>query len=139
MRHVSSDRLVFLDESGANTSMMRSHAWIRRGVVRWIRRRLVPKLRVGDIVIMDNAQAHHDPRVRTAIEACGAQPEYLPPYSPDLNPIEPGWALTKQYIKKMAPRSPHSLRRAAHAGRRQVHERHCRGWFQRAGYRRTGN
>jgi transposase len=179
MKHVDAARLVFLDESGANTSMMRSHAWIRRGdelveprpanwginltmigavrldgwltlstffktanrerFVRWIRRRLVPKLRAGDIVVMDNAQAHHDLRVRTAIEACGAELEYLPPYSPDLNPIEPAWALTKQYIKKMAPRAPHTLRRAAHAGRRQVQERHCRGWFQRAGYCRTAN
>ncbi|MDB4987664.1 MAG: hypothetical protein JWN04_2842, partial [Myxococcaceae bacterium] len=42
--------------------------------------------------------------VRHSIEARGAELEYLPPYSPDLNPIEPGWALTKQYIKKMAPR-----------------------------------
>jgi transposase len=176
MKRIDPARLVFLDESGANTSMTRSHAWIARGVelveprpanwginltmigamrldgwltmstffktanrerfVRWVRRSLVPKLRAGDIVIMDNAQAHHDLRVRQSIEARGAQLEYLPPYSPDLNPIEPGWALTKQYIKKMAPRSPRSLRRAAHCGRRQVKRRHCEGWFDRAGYRR---
>jgi len=177
MRRVDPARLVFLDESGANTSMTRSHAWLARGeelveprpanwginltmigamrldgwltmstffktanrerFVRWIRRRLAPKLRPGDIVVMDNAQAHHDLRVRTTIEARGAELEYLPPYSPDLNPIEPGWALTKQFIKRIAPRSAHTLRRTAHLGRRQVLPRHCEGWFHRAGYRRS--
>jgi hypothetical protein len=48
---------------------------------------------------MDNARAHHDPRVRPIIERCGARLLYLPPYSPDLNPIEPAWALIKKEIK----------------------------------------
>jgi hypothetical protein len=58
--------------------------------VTWARRRLAPKLRRGDVVILDNAAAHNDPRFVSVIEARGARVEFLPPSSPDLNPIEPG-------------------------------------------------
>ena len=54
----------------------------------WVERMLVPALRPGDIVVMDNLPAHKQPSVRAAIEAAGAELRYLPPYSPDLNPIE---------------------------------------------------
>jgi transposase len=174
IRDVAAERLVFLDESGANTSMLRSHAWVLKGhelvtgrpmnwgtnltmigamrldgwitmstffktanrerFVAWIARTLAPKLRRDDVVIMDNAQAHHDPRVLKLVEKAGARVEFLPPYSPDLNPIEPGWALVKKVIKATAPRDRLSLRRAAHAGRRTVRQRHCAAWFGHSGY-----
>lgn len=111
----------------------------RERFVHWIRRRLAPKLRRGDIVILDNAQAHKDPRVISIVERRGARVEFLPPYSPDLNPIEPGWALAKQHIKRVAPRDHLTLRKAAHAGRRRVRPAHCRAWFDHAGYRRRLN
>jgi transposase len=102
--------------------------------VGWVSRRLVPNLYRGDVVVMDNARAHHDPRVRPIIERCGARLLYLPPYSPDLNPIEPAWALIKKEIKRNAPRTPIALRRVAHNARRKVHAAHCLGWFEHAGY-----
>ena len=102
--------------------------------VAWVRKRLLPKLRRGDVVILDNARAHKDPRFVAAVEARGARVEFLPPYSPDLNPIEPGWALTKKHIRRVAPRDRVTLRKVAHAGRRRVRPTHCRAWFHHAGY-----
>ena len=107
--------------------------------VRWVRECLAPKLHFGDIVLMDNAKPHKNPRVVELIEARGASLEFLPPYSPDLNPIESGWALTKQHIKAVAPREQRTLRKTAHAGRRRVRPRHCRAWFAHAGYARRLN
>jgi transposase len=71
--------------------------------VRWLTRQLLPTLRRGDVLVMDNLRAHHDRRVRPACRQRGIRVLYLPPYSPDLNPIEPGWALQKQQVRKHAP------------------------------------
>jgi len=103
--------------------------------VRWVRRRLAPRLRRHDIVVMDNLRAHKDPRVRLAIEARGARLRLLPPYSPDLSPIEPGWGLIKKHIRRVAPRTPAALRRTVHHARHRVTPRHCRNWFAHTGYR----
>jgi len=62
----------------------------------WIEQILAPTLELGDIVVMDNLPAHKPDAVRTAIEATGATLRYLPPYSPDLNPIERVWKLTRK-------------------------------------------
>ena len=62
---------------------------------------------------MDNLRAHHDPRGASRCRARGVRLLYLPPYSPDLNPIEASWALQKQHLRKYAPRSPDNLRRVA--------------------------
>lgn len=106
----------------------------RERFVRWVRARLLPKLRRGDVIVLDNATAHHDPRVVPECAARGVRVVYLPPYSPDLNPIEPGWALQKQHVRKYAPRDPHTLRRVARRARYRVTRRHCRNWFGHAGY-----
>jgi transposase len=74
---------------------------------------LCPKLRIGDVVIMDNLSSHKVQGVRERIEAAGAQLLYLPPYSPDLNPIEKAWAKLKQLLRaakgahKTGPRPSH--------------------------------
>jgi len=64
---------------------------------------LCPKLRIGDVVIMDNLSSHKVQGVRERIEAAGAQLLYLPPYSPDLNPIEKAWAKLKQLLRGQGP------------------------------------
>jgi transposase len=58
----------------------------------------------------------------------------LPPYSPDLNPIEPGWALQKQHVRKYAPRDRIALQRIARRARYRVTPQHCRRWFEHADY-----
>jgi transposase len=70
---------------------------------------LAPTLRRGDIVIMDNVSVHKVAGVREAIEACGAALRYLPPYSPDLNPIEKFFSKLKSILRKAAARSLESL------------------------------
>jgi transposase len=100
----------------------------------WVRRRLAPKLRPGDIVVLDNLWAHTRPEVREVIEARGATIKFLPPYSPDLNPIEPAWSVIKQRIRAVAPRSAAVLRRTAQGAWRAIDPRHCQNWFAHAGY-----
>jgi transposase len=106
---------------------MRADRWLTlgtcwRGVTsesfeRWVRARLAPRLRPGDVVLLDNLRAHKSLRVRQLIERCRATVQFLPPYSHDLNPIEPAWALIKKRIRKHGPRTAGALRRVARAAR----------------------
>ena len=71
----------------------------------YVRRVLAPTLTPGDIVVMDNLPAHKMAGVRAAIEAAGAELHYLPPYSPDFNPIELAFAKLKALLRKVAART----------------------------------
>jgi transposase len=102
--------------------------------VRWLTATLLPKLKAGDVLVMDNLRAHHDPRVCPACAARGVRLIYLPPYSPDFNPIESAWALQKQYVRRVAPRFANHLRRVARRARYRVTKTHCRNWFAHSGY-----
>ncbi len=70
---------------------------------------LVPELSPGDIVIMDNLSSHKGPTIREAIEAAGAELLFLPPYSPDFNPIEKAFSKLKAHLRKAAERTIHGL------------------------------
>ena len=72
-----------------------------------------PALRPGDVVILDNLATHKIQGVREVIEATGARLLYLPPYSPDFNPIEPMWSKIKQILRRHAPRTDEQLLLAA--------------------------
>lgn len=142
-------RLVFVDETGTSTKMVRTHGRCRRGqrligkapwghwktttftaglrcnglVAPWVlegpmngeaflvyvENVLAPSLSAGDIVVIDNLSAHKVEGVRTAIEARAATLLYLPPYSPDLNPIEMAFAKLKALLRKAATRTTPSL------------------------------
>ena len=78
----------------------------------WIEQMLAPTLVQGDIVIMDNLAAHKVSGIREAIEARGAELRYLPPYSPDLNPIEQAFAKLKALLRKAAERTVDGLWKA---------------------------
>lgn len=71
----------------------------------WVRQGLVPALQPGDLVIMDNLATHKVAGVRQAVESAGARLRYLPPYSPDFNPIENLWSKIKQFPRRLAPRT----------------------------------
>ena len=79
----------------------------------WCEQMLGPLLRPGHIVIMDNLAAHKVAGIRLAIEACGATLLYLPPYSPDFNPIENAFAKLKAHVRKLAARTIDALQTAA--------------------------
>lgn len=66
---------------------------------------LVPTLRPGDVIVLDNLTVHHQPEVRAAIEAAGALVRFLPPYSPDFNPIEQAFAKLKAFLRAARPRT----------------------------------
>jgi transposase len=94
--------------------------------LQWVRRGLVPHVRRGDIVLLDNLKSHKQPMVRALIERRGATLKFLPPYSHDFNPIEQAWALIKKHIRTYAPRTRDALRRVDRAGRHIVRPHHCR-------------
>ena len=75
----------------------------------YVEKILVPELRQGDVVIMDNLPGHKGPKVRQLIEAAGASLLYLPPYSPDFNPIENAFAKLKALLRKAAERTVEGL------------------------------
>lgn len=100
----------------------------------WCEQMLAPSLRPGDIVIMDNLPGHKVDGVRQAIEACGATLLYLPPYSPDLNPIENAFAKFKAHVRKFAARTIEALEAAAADALRQLKPTECANFFAHAGY-----
>jgi transposase len=95
---------------------------------------LVPELRPGDIVVMDNLGSHKGPGVRTAIEAVGARLLYLPPYSPDFNPIENAFAKLKAMLRKAAERSLDGLWNAIGRIIDNFTSSECANYFAAAGY-----
>lgn len=97
--------------------------------LRFVRTRLAPWLRRGDIVVMDNLNMHKMVAVRAAIEKAGATPVYLPTYSPELNPIELLWADLKRELRRLAYDSEPDLRRGVRMLRRRVPTTKIRGWF----------
>lgn len=100
----------------------------------WIGQVLVPTLEPGDIVVMDNLPAHKQAAVRIAIEARGAELRYLPPYSPDLNPIEMAFSKLKAMLKKAAARSVEALWHAIAQALPSISKKDCEGYFETAGY-----
>ena len=95
---------------------------------------LAPTLRPGDLVILDNLGSHKVAGVREAIEAKGARLLYLPPYSPDLNPIEQAFAKLKSLLRKAAARSLDTLWAAIADAIRKFTPQECANYFANAGY-----
>lgn len=95
---------------------------------------LVPVLRPGDIVVMDNLSSHKAIRVAEAIEAAGAEVWYLPPYSPDLNPIELMWSKVKNHLRGIAARTKRTLISAVGKALNAVTPEDLAGWFAHDGY-----
>ena len=166
-------KLVFVDESGANTQMTRRYGrspvgerlvcsapqghyqtttliaavrlqgaqapWLFAGVMdgemflAWVQEGLAPRLESGDIVVLDNLATHKVTGVKEAIEAVGARVEYLPPYSPDFNPIENLWSKMKQILKSRNPRTLRQLYKAAGAAFDAITIADCHGFFLSAG------
>jgi transposase len=100
----------------------------------YVQRVLVPELNQGDVVVMDNLPAHKVTGVRAAIEAAGASLLYLPPYSPDFNPIETAFAKLKAHLRKAAARTVDDLWDAIAASLDLFTPDECANYFINAGY-----
>jgi len=101
----------------------------------FVRYELVPNLRRGDIVVMDNLSAHKGAKVRTLIESAGCQLLYTPPYSPEFNPIEEAWAKLKDILRRAQTRTRDAFDFAVANAISQVRKADILGWFTYAGYR----
>lgn len=169
-----SDRLVFVDECGANISLVPLYAWSRRGerasakaprnwgknvtllssmsrsgmgpslavegpttrevFETYLEEVLAPTLSPGRVVLMDNLSAHKGGQVREIIEGRDCELVYLPPYSPDLNPIEEAFAKLKGLLRKKGARSREALVEAMGAALDAITVGDARGFFGHCGY-----
>lgn len=100
----------------------------------YVQQALVPALRRGDIVLSDNLSAHKSAAARAAIEARGARLEFLPPYSPDLNPIEQCWAKVKEALRAAKARRWDDLVTALRDALRSITPEDAAAWFAHCGY-----
>ena len=172
---IEARRLVFVDECGANISLVPLYAWSRRGerapakaprnwgknvtllssmslcgmgpsltvegpTTRgvfevYLEEVLAPTLWPGQVVVMDNLSAHKGGRVREIIERRGCELIYLPPYSPDLNPIEEAFAKLKSLLRRSGARSREALVEAMGAALNAITITDTRGFFGHCGYR----
>jgi transposase len=172
---LDAERLVFVDEMGANISLAPLYAWSRRGeraftsVPRnwgknvtllasmslegmgpclavegsttrevfeaYLEHALAPSLQPGQVVVMDNLTAHKGEKVRDLIEGRGCELIYLPPYSPDFNPIEEAFAKLKALMRKAEARSRKMLIEAMGRALEALTARDARGFFEHRGYR----
>lgn len=103
----------------------------------YVKRCLVPTLKRGDIVAMDNLPVHKVAGVEEAIEAAGAMLLYLPPYSPDLNPIELAFSKLKAHLRQAAEHTIPGLMRRIGRVVRSFSPKECRNFFRHAGYVQT--
>ena len=178
-REIATERLVFVDEMGSNTSLHPLYAWSPRGerahcfVPRnrgpnttliasmtaegmgpclavegattrivfeaYVEKVLVPSLRHGQVVVMDNLfSARKGERVRELLESAGCELLYLPPYSPDFSPIEEAFSKVKGIVRKAQARSREALVEAMGKALDAVTAQDARGFFAHCGYRASG-
>jgi len=95
---------------------------------------LAPKLKPGDVVVMDNLAVHKVTGVEEALRRVGARAWFLPPYSPDFNPIEQAWSQAKNWLRKKSPPTFNRLVRAIGDALRRVTPEHSRNYFRNSGY-----
>lgn len=101
--------------------------------VEYLKNTLLPTLKSGDVLIMDNMRSHKVKEVKEAVEKSGVVLLYLPPYSPDLNPIEKMWSKIKSFLRKLKARTLDELPHAIQCAFSEVSANDCRGWFESCG------
>lgn len=100
----------------------------------YVRHVLVATLRPGDIVVLDNLAAHKDAEALDLIHAAGAEVWFLPPYSPDLNPIEKMWSKIKEFLRAAKARSFDTLLATIADALKTITAEDAQGWFESCGY-----
>jgi transposase len=117
------------------TAMTVEGGTVKEVFLAFVEHLLCPHLRVGHVVVLDNLLAHKNLEVRALIEARGARVLFLPPYSPELNPIECAWAKLKAFIKKLKPRTPSAIDDAIERALPTISDADTIGWFEHCGIR----
>ena len=127
--------VVALREDGLTAPMVLDGAMNGRAFLAYVRQVLVPVLRPGDLVVLDNLSSHKSVSVREAIEQVGAHLVYLPPYSPDLNPIELAFSKLKWLLRSAAERTVNALWSRLGQLLDAFPPQQCRNYFRHCGYR----
>jgi transposase len=122
---------------GVAASLVFEGATDETAFLAFVKQVLIPALRPGDIVVLDRLSVHRGKAVARALRKAGAGVWYLPPYSPDLNPIEKVWAKVKALLRKAAARTTEALWEAIGQALRAVTAQDCQGCFEHCGYRAT--
>jgi transposase len=126
--------LATLTPGGMGEAMVINGAANRRTFDAFVQQRLVPALRPGQTVVLDNLSVHKSRRAREAIEAAGCTVRFLPPYSPDFNPIELAFAKIKTHVRRSEPRSYAEVVAATKPALNAVSAADARGYFRHLGY-----
>jgi transposase len=100
----------------------------------FVNQQLVPKLRPGDLVVMDNLSAHKNANILAAIRGAGATPLFLPPYSPEFNPIERLWAKLKEFVRRLSTKTRDEFDAAVQLAMDAISKDNIRAWTTFAGY-----
>ena len=100
----------------------------------WVKEVLCPSLKEGDIVIMDNLSSHKVAGIEEMIRSVGARVKYLPPYSPDMNPVELMWSKIKAILREMKGRTEDELMQAISKALEEVSQEDIAAWFRHCGY-----
>jgi len=133
--HWSTTTMISSIRSDGSTAAMTIEGATTGEVFRaYVEHILVPTLRPGDIVVLDNLSSHKDKRAVELIEQTGAEVRPLPPYSPDLNPIEKMWSKVKALLRSAKARTDAALLEAIGSALHQVTADDARGWFASCGY-----
>jgi transposase len=127
--------LSCMSVEGMGASLVVQGATNREVFEAYVERVLLPKLRPGQVVVMDNLTAHKGERVRELIEERGCELLYLPPYSPDFNPIEEAFSKIKAVLRKVEARTREGLVEAMGIAISAVSAHDARGFFEHCGYR----
>jgi transposase len=126
--------LATLTRDGVGESLLVPGAVDRAAFDAFVARALVPSLRPGQVVVLDNLSVHKSPAARRLVEAAGCRLVFLPTYSPDLNPIELAFAKCKQALRRLEPRSFEAVVGAVGAALAAVTPGDARAFFRAAGY-----
>jgi transposase len=100
----------------------------------YVRQILAPTLRKGDIVILDNLSSHKDSKALALIRAKGAREQFLPPYSPDFNPIEKMWSKVKEHLRGAKARTQETLYQSITSAFKTITAHDAENWFKSCGY-----
>ena len=123
-----------LDCDGIRAALLVPGATDRDVFLSFIQQVLGPQLRPGSIVVMDNLAAHKNANVAEALQRVGAQLCYLPPYSPDYNPIEQAWSKVKTLLRGVGARTRRKLSRSLKVALKQITPQDAKAWFGHCGY-----
>ncbi len=122
-----------VNPSGLWALWQRLGAWDGAGFEQFVAEALLPQLPVGSVLVMDNARIHHRATLHEKVEVAGCRILYLPPYSPDFNPIELVWSWLKSAVRLLAPRTDEQREHHIEQAARLLPAHAAKGWFQHCG------